>query len=183
MLLSIDEGKLLVKIARDVIESHVKGGKYELPEIPDSFKKKRGIFCTLTIKGELRGCIGVPYPEMQLIDALVDSAKSACHDPRFPVLRDDELKKIKIEISVLTEPEAVESNSTEELLKKIKPREDGIIIKYGFSSALFLPQVWEQLPEKEDFLSQLCMKAGLYPDTWKDQKAKVFRFHVQIFKE
>ncbi len=194
-MLSEKEGRLLLKLARGVIESHVKNSNYPMPkELPDPFSHKRGVFCTIhkitsaasagsKKRKELRGCIGVPYPEMPLIGALESAAKSACHDPRFPVLRENELKEIQIEVSVLTEPEPIDAHTPEELLKALKPREDGIIVRHGFASSLFLPQVWEQLPDKEDFLRHLCMKAGLRPDAWKDEKTKIFRFYVQAFEE
>ena len=205
MELSEDEGEFLLEIARSAIEKFTRGEKIEPPRsdeiekrfqgvCPKCFNEKRGVFCTIhkitssggasnKQKKELRGCIGMPYPTMRLMDALLHSAESACQDPRFSKLCEDELGKIKIELSILTEPEPIEAKNPDELLRKIVPHKDGLIIKYGYSSGLFLPQVWEQLPEREEFLRNLCLKAGLYPDTWKDQKAKFFRFHVQVFDE
>ena len=102
------KGCILVKIARSVIEAHVKTGKTDMPtDFPEEFREKAGVFTTLHTypARELRGCIGFPEPVMPLIDALAESAVHACHDPRFPPLSEKELPKVVVEVSVLTPPE------------------------------------------------------------------------------
>jgi len=181
-MLTQEQGKLLVKIARNVIESFVNGEEIKIPKkLPDVFSEKRGVFVTLEKNGELRGCIGLPYPEKSLIEAVKEAAVSATQDPRFTPLRREELDKVTVEVSVLTKPEKINFQG-EELFEKIKTGKDGLILKKGWNSGLFLPQVWEKLPTKKEFLENLCYKAGLYDkDCWKS--AEIYKFQVQAFKE
>jgi AmmeMemoRadiSam system protein A len=189
-MLSDIVGEFLLRLAREAIEKYVKEGKIISPpeRYPKDLDQKSGVFVTLhkvRTNGalELRGCIGLPYPHKRLIEGVIEAAVSATEDPRFLPLREDELEKIKIEVSVLSKPEELKVTSPEELLKKLKPKVDGLIIQKGIMSGLFLPQVWEEIPDKEKFLEALCYKAGLRPDAWKDPSVKFYRFTVQIFKE
>ncbi|MCD6557925.1 MAG: AmmeMemoRadiSam system protein A [Candidatus Aenigmarchaeota archaeon] len=182
-MLTEEQGEFLVKLARRIIESFVRNEKIEKPKnIKPFMNEKRGVFCTLTKNGKLRGCIGLPYPTHKLVDAVVEAAVGSTQDPRFPSVTEDELKDIKIEISVLTTPKKIDATG-EEILEKIKPKEDGLIIKYGFNQGLFLPQVWEELPNKTEFLDHLCLKAGLAPGYWKKPGVEFYGFRVQAFKE
>ena len=95
----------------------------------------------------------------------------------------EELKDIKIEISILTLPKKVQYNGGDDLLAKLNPNKDGVIIKKGFYSATFLPQVWEQLPKREDFLSHLCAKAGLEPNQWQKGDLDVEVYNAIILEE
>lgn len=183
-MLAKTDGIFLVRFARQTIKRFIKG---EVTPLPDNYSKefdeKRGVFVTLDKfpSGELRGCIGLPYPNKPLINAIRDAACSAARDPRFSPLGEEELDKMTVEVSVLTEPEKIGFKG-EELLEKIEPGKDGLILKRAWFSGLFLPQVWEQLPEKIQFLENLCYKAGLSDkDAWKT--AEIFRFRVQAFKE
>ncbi len=166
-MLSEAQGKLLLSIAKDAID-----GKKHIPN-KKFLKEKRGVFVTLTIDGRLRGCMGFPYPTKPLGEAVYEAARGAAYgDPRFPPLSDHEKDKIEMEISVLTLPKPVS-------LDKIK-KGDGVILEKDGRGALFLPQVWEQLPDKTAFLSELSLKAGLPPDAYKTAKFK--RFSIQSFK-
>ena len=95
----------------------------------------------------------------------------------------NELDDIKIEISVLTTPELIVADTPEEYLDEIVPLRDGIIIEYGGRSATYLPQVWEQLTGKEEFLGSLCSKAGLSRDTWRKKGIKIYRYSAHVFSE
>ena len=178
-------GQFILKFARDTIEKFVEGGTVSLPEnYPSELDELRGVFVTLEKypSGELRGCIGLPYPSNPLIKALKEAACSAANDPRFPKLKKEELGGITVEVSVLTEPVEINFSSPEELLKKIEPGKDGLILKKGWNTGLFLPQVWEKIPDKVEFLENLVYKAGLYgKDSWKE--SKLFSFQVQAFRE
>jgi len=183
-MLSEEQGSFLVKFARETIAKFVRGEETPLPKnYPKELDELRGVFVTLEKfpSGNLRGCIGLPYPDKPLIDAVRDAACSVTRDPRFPHLGEKELDKITVEVSVLTEPEQIKFSSPEELLKKIEPGKDGLILKKDWFSGLFLPQVWEHLPEKIVFLENLCYKASLPKEAWKT--AEIFRFCVQAFKE
>ncbi len=179
-MLSRDSGEFLLALAREVVEKTAWNEEFEKPEkYPEELDKKRGVFCTLHKiqqgKKELRGCIGLPYSTKPLIDAVIEAAHSSCFDSRFPELKHDELKNIEIEISVLTEP-------VETLADEIRENMDGVIVKKGNHSALYLPQVWEYYDSRGEFLSSLCMKAGLPPNAWKEG-AKLYTFKAEVFNE
>jgi uncharacterized protein (TIGR00296 family) len=184
-MISEEDGKFLLKLARETIEKFVKNEKLEKPyKYPKALDEKCGVFCTIVKNGNLRGCIGIPYPIMPLIKATLSAAISACsEDPRFRPIREAELDKIKIEISVLTEPKLIEVKKPEEYLENIKISEDGLIIEYGPYSGLLLPQVATEYNwDAETFLNHLCMKAGLSEGMWREG-VKIYKFQAQIFKE
>ncbi|MDP8012792.1 MAG: AmmeMemoRadiSam system protein A [Nanoarchaeota archaeon] len=176
--------ELFLKIAKDAIQTFVRTNQKKcVDEYPEELRMKRGVFVTINENSELRGCIGVPYPEMDLIDAICESAVSATQDPRFEPLREDELDKISIEISILTKPELISAKDPRDYLNIIRPSVDGLIIEEGFSSGLFLPQVWDEIKDPEKFLDELCLKAGLPVGEWKNPQAKLYRFNAFIIKE
>ena len=181
-MLSLEDGKKLVKYARSVIEKHVKGEKIEDLE---NFEEKAGVFVTINLypSHDLRGCIGIPEPVYPLRKAIKEYAVSACHDPRFPDLREEELDGIVIEVTVLTPPELMKCEPTE-YPKKIKIGRDGLMVEKGIYKGLLLPQVpVEYKWNEEEFLSQTCIKAGLPPDAWFDKDTKVYKFQGEIFAE
>jgi AmmeMemoRadiSam system protein A len=187
-MLSQSDGRFLLRLCRETIEKFTRGQKLSPPtSYPPSLETKAGVFCTIhkliNKRKILRGCIGIPYPIMPLIKAAQTAAISACEDPRFPKLDESELKDIKIEISILTPPELIEVSDPEDYPKKIKPKVDGLILQRGSQSGLFLPQVWEELPKKTEFLDHLCLKAGLPPGCWTEPGVKIYKFQVQIFEE
>ncbi len=180
-----EEGRLAVGLARKSIESLLRGEKVlETDRYPKIFSEKLGVFTTLHTypEKELRGCIGFTEPIMPLSQAISDSAVSAARDPRLPPLGEEELERIVIEVSVLTKPEIIAVQSPEEYVKKIS-KKDGLIIKRGVFQGLFLPQVWEQIPDKIKFLEHLSQKAGLMPDAWIAPDSELYRFGVQAFEE
>ena len=176
---SEDDGKRLLKLARQAIENEFDSNKKIEKLKEKQFLQARGVFVTITENSELRGCIGLPYPTKALGEAVIDAAKSAgFSDPRFSPLSSDELEKIKLEISILTMPEEVKE------IKEIKVGEDGLICNYIGYSGLLLPQVaveykWSKL----QFLEALCRKSGLPKDAWQKKDFKLFKFQAQIFSE
>jgi len=185
-LFSKEEGRDAVKIARNVIEKYVKNEEEVIKDYPEKFKGKSGVFVTINTypKKDLRGCIGYPEPVMPLIDAIIDSAKNACMDPRFPPLDANELNRVVIEVSLLTKPELIKTDNPKNYPEKIKIGRDGLIAESGFYRGLLLPQVpveWKW--DKETFLSHTCMKAGLTPDAWLDKRTKIYSFQAQVFSE
>lgn len=185
------EGNLLVKIAREAIEKYIKERAKIAPSnnLPQKFREKSGVFVTINkISGkekELRGCIGYPYPLSTLIDALIDSSIAAVsEDFRFEPLSVDELDTVVLEVSVLTNPEQIIVKSPREYPSKINVGEDGLVIKYGGSSGLLLPQVpIEYKWDAEEFLSNACLKAGVTPDAWLMPGCFVYKFKAIIFEE
>ena len=177
-----DVKAFLLELARQSLEACVKGKPMPKPEKPPEITKKdRGCFVTLTKSGVLRGCIGYIEGIMPLFEAVIDNAKNAAlSDPRFPEVTPDELHEIRIEVSVLTPPEPLEYHDTQDLLNKLVPNQDGIILQSGYHQSTFLPQVWEQLPDKIDFLEHLSMKGGMPKDGWKTASVKRYRaIHFQ----
>lgn len=185
--LTEEEGKYLLFVARKTIQEALFERKAKEPspslESP-KYLERRGTFVTLTIDGALRGCIGHIIPQESLIEGVrINAMNAALHDPRFRPLSRNEFPKIRIEVSILTEPEPLSFSDANDLSMKLRPGIDGVIIKKSFHQATFLPQVWEQLPDKSSFLSHLCMKAGLDGDTWKKERIDVNIYQVQAFEE
>jgi AmmeMemoRadiSam system protein A len=185
--LAEEDGKLLLFVARRTIEQRLFNRKVEEKgeaAFPPVLQEKRGTFVTLTMDGQLRGCIGHIVPQESLIDGIRTNAiNAAFRDPRFRPMSCEEWEKVKIEISILSDPKPLPYSNAEDLLKKLRPGIDGLIIKKGHHQATFLPQVWEQLPNKKDFLSHLCLKGGLDADAWRKGDLEVLIYQVQAFEE
>ena len=185
------QGRVLVKLARQTIMAEL--GKTVPPNESESVKSSLtescyqahcGTFVTLKIDGQLRGCIGNLTATEPLLEGVRNNAiNAAFRDPRFSPLTEKELPKVEIEVSILSEPQPLEYSDADDLINKLRVNIDGIIIRKGHASATFLPQVWEQLPAAEEFLSHLCMKAGLLSDTWRNTKIEVLTYQVQYFEE
>lgn len=179
--------KFLLKLARDAIKNRLFTGrnlKIDESKINEQLKENRGVFVTITIGSQLRGCIGHIVPVQELYKDVAENAiNAAFDDPRFYPLSKDELDLIKIEISILSLPQKIDYKNTQDLLSKITPLKDGIILKKGFFQATYLPQVWEDLTDKNAFLSSLCLKAGLPSDEWKTGTLEVSRYSVEKFEE
>jgi MEMO1 family protein len=174
----------LLVLARKSLAAAVKGEKPPVPEnIPASTKEDRGCFVTLTINEELRGCIGYIEPIAPLYKAVIENAKNAAlSDPRFPRVTVDELPRIKVEVSVLTKPAVLEYNSPQDLLNKLVPNVDGVILNKGLRQSTYLPQVWEHFSgDKTAFLQNLSLKAGMDADGWKTSNVK--RYRAEHFSE
>jgi uncharacterized protein (TIGR00296 family) len=191
-----EEGIFLVQLARKSMEMYVqKKQKIQVPiETPFKLRSNSGVFVTLNIyrpnaeRFDLRGCIGRPYPQQPLVEAVIDAAiDSATRDPRFPSVNSVELNELIVEVTALTPPIEVKAKSLEERLEAIVIGRDGIIIqdRKGFRGALFLPQVpveWKWT--KEEYFSRLCEKAGLPNHVWKDVHiTKLMKFQGEIFSE
>ena len=150
-----------------------------IPEL----QAERASFVTLNRSGLLRGCIGHLEACMPLVEDVAENAFSAAfRDPRFPPLGASEFADLEIHISVLTPAEPISFDSEADLLRKIRPGIDGLILKDGYARGTFLPSVWESLPKAEDFLRQLKRKAGLPESHWSDS-LQVFRYETESFPD
>lgn len=169
------------ELAGKAIEYFLKTNKKLLVNkgnLPLEWQDKRACFVTLKINEELRGCIGSVIPFEPLSLNIIRNAISAgFYDPRFPPLQEKEFSKLTIEVSVLSIPEKYQPENPESLLKFLKKERPGLIIEKEGQKALFLPQVWEELADPRDFLTHLCLKAGLDANSWKANDLK-----YQIFK-
>lgn len=183
----IESEKLVaLRLARNAIESELlKTPLGRLEQLPAVFGEEGAVFVTLKTKeGSLRGCVGSLIAHRSLYEDIIEnSIASAFRDPRFPSLNITELPFIKIELSLLHTPSEVMYSSPSELLNKIVPFEDGLIIKYEDAQATFLPSVWEEIPSKEEFISRLCQKAGLEADFYKSGKLEVYSYKADKFSE
>ena len=185
-----EQGMRLIQVARRTIAAKL-GTLVEADKVVSdrdladpAFQEKRGTFVTLKIKNQLRGCMGCLTPSETILEGIQRNAiNAAFNDPRFPALTPVELDRAKIDISILTSPREFEYTASDDLLEKLRPNIDGVIINKGLARSTFLPQVWEQLPRTEDFLAHLCRKAGLSPDEWKKGELGVSIYQVQYFNE
>ena len=184
-MLNLKQGAMLVKYARASVEYALNADTK--PKIPNSswLEEKKGIFVTIHKNKELRGCIGFTEPIYTLKEGIKKAALLACFkDSRFPPIKKEELKSIHFEVSVLSDKKLIDHKTPEELLDKITPKTDGLVLEYHGYVGLFLPQVWEQINTKEEFLKELCFKAGIHnPSAWKSPKSNIYRFFVQAFGE
>jgi len=182
--LNDDQGTVLLELARKTLSCRLKG---EVPpEQPDDavFGEETATFVTLKLDGQLRGCIGNLKPVGTLWEGICDNAiNAAFHDHRFSSLKPEELSQIHLDISILSPPVTLAYSDTEDLLTKLRPGIDGVILRDGRHGATFLPQVWKQLPTTEQFLSHLCRKAGLAESAWREKKMEIQTYYVQCFEE
>ena len=181
-----EERKTLLELARSAIGSTL--GKDQIIKRPKNISRglaqKRGCFVTLHKGDALRGCMGNIESSRSLIEGIEKNALNAAfNDFRFKKLTAEELRGVNIEISALTVPEIVEFKGHKQLFSKIKPGVHGVVISKGERGATFLPQVWKQLPGKEEFFGALCRKAGLEPLCWKDPGIEVKVYEAEYFLE
>lgn len=182
-------GKALLKLARKTILKRLsREPATEEPNDPDlalpELAVKRGTFVTLTIGKNLRGCIGSLTASETVVESVRGNAiHAAFNDHRFEPLTLEELSRVTVAVSILTDPTPLSFKDADDLLEKLRPGVDGVILRKGGRSATFLPQVWEQLPRKKEFLSHLCVKAGLSKNAWQEPGIDVQIYQVQYFEE
>ncbi|RME32273.1 AmmeMemoRadiSam system protein A [Candidatus Woesearchaeota archaeon] len=166
----------LLALARKAIETALKGEPLVPKQPPRAARERRASFVTLLKHGELRGCIGSLVAHRTLAEDVIANARAAAfHDPRFPPVTAAELPALTIEISVLSSPQRITFTHPAQLIGK------GVIITHGHHTATFLPSVWEQLPSPEQFLSHLCVKAGLPPEEWRRGTLTVETYTAEKF--
>jgi AmmeMemoRadiSam system protein A len=185
--LTDDERCLLLKIARQALiegVTHRRLIELETGGLSERLQALGASFVTLTINGELRGCIGALEARQPLAQDVAEHAVAAAlEDFRFPPVCEDEIPEIEIEISRLTPAVRLNYETPEELLRRLRPCIDGVILRYAGRRATFLPQVWDKIPDAGQFLSYLCQKMGVHSDLWQKTKLEVFTYQVEEFKE
>jgi AmmeMemoRadiSam system protein A len=185
--LTTEEKETLLKLARQALEMGVRGEKLPplgLASLSPRLREDGASFVTLTIDGNLRGCIGALEPSMPLAEDVREHAVAAAlQDYRFPNVGPDELSQIEIEVSRLTIPVPLDYTTPEELLKKLRPGIDGVLLRDGVRRATFLPQVWEKIPAPAEFLDSLCYKMGAESNLWRKKHLDVSIYHVEEFHE
>jgi AmmeMemoRadiSam system protein A len=185
--LTTEEREYLLTLARETIAEATGHKSAAGPRLsaPPRLNAPGAAFVTLhTRAGELRGCIGSLMAHRPLVEDVRENALAAAfRDPRFPQVKAAELANIVIEVSVLTAPQPLDYDGPEDLIRKLRPNMDGVIIEHGWNRATFLPQVWEQLPSPEEFLGHLCYKAGLPSNAWRWPDLEVSIYQVEEFTE
>jgi AmmeMemoRadiSam system protein A len=179
-----DVRRTLLAVAAQSIRYGLRTGA-PLPVRPEDFdpplRERRASFVTLHHQSELRGCIGhLQAVSPLVVDVAGNAFAAAFRDPRFPPLAERELTDLQIHISVLTTPEPMSFDSERDLLAKIRPGVDGLILRDGVHQGTFLPSVWESLPDPTSFLAHLKNKAGLPTDYWSDTLT-VSRYRTESF--
>jgi AmmeMemoRadiSam system protein A len=187
-LLTEEQGQGLVRLARQTIQARFKpgstAGSFPAALQDAALLDNRGTFVTLKINNQLRGCIGNISGESSIVEGVKrNSINAAFNDYRFRPLSEEELDDIHIEISILTTPLPLEYTDANDLIARLRPNVDGVILRQGPASATFLPQVWKQLPNPAEFLTHLCQKAGLSGEAWRNSKLEVQTYQVQYFEE
>lgn len=179
-------GSLYLMIAREAILSVFQNAELDVAGLTHNYPELThpgATFVTLTQNNRLRGCIGSLIAHRALIDDLISNARSAAfRDPRFEPLRPEEMDRIRVEVSLLTPPQKIDYSNVDELRRLIRPHVDGVILRHGNHQATFLPQVWEDLGNFDDFFAHLGYKAGMdgdplshYPD--------IYTYQVEKYKE
>lgn len=181
-MLTADQGKTLLHLARAAIASELGFVSHDLPKT-DWLSEPGATFVTLTLHGQLRGCIGSLEAHRALIDDVRHNAVSAAfQDPRFDPLSKEEFAGVLIEVSLLSKPEPIRYSSEQDALAQLHPGKDGVIFEYGRYRSTFLPQVWAQLQQPQVFLAHLKNKAGLPDDFWAEG-VKLSRYTVIKWSE
>jgi hypothetical protein len=183
-VLTGEEGAMAVRLARASLEACI-AGKGGMPAaLPPVFQEKRGVFVTLTREGDLRGCIGFPYPVFPLGQAVREAAAAAAlEDPRFPPVAAAELPLIRVEVTVLSVPRELEV-APPDRPGAVEVGRHGLIVQGSGRSGLLLPQVaTEYCWDSATFLDHTCRKAGLPAGCWKGPEVSVFTFEGQVFRE
>ena len=184
VLLTPEEGSCAVRLARDAVEHAILDTPQPAGNLAPIFWEKRGVFVTLTEQGNLRGCIGFPYPVMPLGDAIREAAVAAAlQDPRFPSVRGSELPAITIEVTVLSVPQKLACDPADRP-SHVKVGRHGLIVQGMGTSGLLLPQVATEYGwDSTTFLDHTCTKAGLPVRCWTKKGVEVLTFEGQIFHE
>ena len=184
---SAGDREFLLALARRTLCSVTQGEglpTVPLETVPASCQATRGCFVTLTASGQLRGCIGNLAADEPLYQAVMDNARSAAlRDGRFASVTAAEVDTLRIEISVLTEPRPLPFSSPDDLLTRLQPQRDGVVLNLGARRATFLPQVWEDLPNPQEFLEHLARKAGGAAGDWRGKEVSVSVYRVEAFEE
>ncbi|MFQ6102334.1 MAG: AmmeMemoRadiSam system protein A [Anaerolineae bacterium] len=187
MSLSPADRQYLLGLAREAIAGHLRGEpppSVDLNAISEGLRHEGASFVTLTKHGVLRGCIGSLEPLRSLVlDVRENAVAAAFDDPRFPPVSAEELGDLHVEISVLSSPQPLSYDGPDDLIAKLRPGVDGVVIERGWNRATFLPQVWEKMPDPRQFLEHLCLKAYLPADAYRHPGLEVHTYQVEKFEE
>jgi uncharacterized protein (TIGR00296 family) len=189
-MISTEEGEQIVKLARRAVEKYLNESIIINSDVLGKFSQKTGVFVTLNHlnrnkEEHLRGCVGFPFHEKNLAQSVIEAAiAAATQDPRFPPVDKQELANIIFEISILMQPEEIKVRNPRDYTNYIKIGRDGLILKWKYGSGLLLPQIPVQLKwDIDEYLANICYKAGAPPDVWLLPESKLYRFEAIVYKE
>jgi AmmeMemoRadiSam system protein A len=184
--LSADEQARLLDITRRSIVSGLDSGaalQLDIAQLDANLRIDSAVFVTLTLGGNLRGCIGSLQPSAPLAQAVANAAfNAAFRDPRFTQVQADEIENLSIEVSVLSSMELIPVDTRQALLDNLQPGVDGLLLEDQGHRATFLPQVWEKITTADEFVGQLMLKEGLAVDYWSNT-IRCYRYHSISFGE
>ena len=185
--MSSEQRLFLLRLARGTIEAAVHQQAVvppDLERLDAPLREWRACFVTLEKHFQLRGCIGQLIPRQPLFAGVMDAARQAAmSDPRFERVQPDELNDITIEISLLSQLNPLVFRSAAELLDQLEPFRHGVVLQFEDRTSTFLPQVWDQIPDKTDFLDRLALKGGWKTSIWRDARTRVSVYEVESFHE
>ena len=187
--LTSGEEEQLLQVARAALETAVRSGVADetwLPpiEVSERLLEEGASFVTLRLHGALRGCIGSAQAYRPLVlDVAHNAMRAALLDPRFEPVTPEELPHIEVEISILTPLVPLRYEDADDLIARLRPHVDGVMIIQGFHRALLLPQTWDMIPDPHEFMAALCIKAGLPPDAYLEGDLDVYTFQVRTIEE
>ena len=182
-------GEQLVKLARRAVEKYLNESVIITADKPDGLSEKVGVFVTLNYlsnnKEYLRGCVGFPLPEKKLYQSVIEAAiAAATQDPRFDPVNKEDMGSIIFEVSVLSQPQKIEVQNPKDYKNRINIGRDGLILKWKYGSGLLLPQVPVELNwDVDEYLANICYKAGASPDAWLMPESQLYKFEATIYKE
>jgi uncharacterized protein (TIGR00296 family) len=182
-------GEKLVKLARKAVEKYLTESVVINADNSYGLTQKAGVFVTLNYlsnnKEYLRGCIGFPLAEKTLHQSVIEAAiAAATQDPRFEPINKEDIENIIFEVSVLSPPEKIEVQNPKDYKNHIKIGRDGLILKCKYGSGLLLPQVPVELNwDIDEYLANICYKAGAPPDAWLMPESQLYKFGATIYKE
>jgi AmmeMemoRadiSam system protein A len=185
--LTAAQRQCLLRLARSSVEAACRQldlGPLNPGDLEAPLLELRACFVTLEMHSRLRGCIGHLIPQKPLYEAVVEAARQAAlADPRFAPVQPNELPDITIEISLLSPVTPLTYRSTADLLSQLQPHRHGVVLQFEDRTSTFLPQVWEQMPDKITFLDHLAVKGGWQPHAWRDAHAHLSVYEVECFHE
>ena len=182
-------GEKLVKLARKAVEKYLNESVVINADNSYGLTQKAGVFVTLNYlsnnKEYLRGCVGFPLAEKTLHQSVIEAAiAAATQDPRFEPINKEDIKNLIFEVSVLSPPEKIEVQNPKDYKNHIKIGRDGLILKCKYGSGLLLPQVPVELNwDIDEYLANICYKAGAPPDAWLMPESQLYKFGAIIYKE
>ena len=182
-------GEKLVKLARKAVEKYLNESVVINVDNSYGLSQKAGVFVTLNYlsnnKEYLRGCVGFPLAEKTLYQSVIEAAiAAASQDPRFEPISKEDIENIIFEVSVLSPPEKIEVQNPKDYKNHIKIGRDGLILKCKYGSGLLLPQVPVELNwDIDEYLANICYKAGAPLDAWLMPESQLYKFGAIIYKE